>query len=175
MATSVFSLAAGIILLLFGRRLFWLFVGCIGFVAGFYSAGAHLVHQPEWMALVIGLAVGVIGAFIAVFLQHIAIGLSGFGAGGMIAVRLTEIAGIQTGPFFWGTFFIGGIIGLILLMLFFDWALILLSSMVGSAMVTGFFHIAPPLNLAAFVALVAVGILVQAKLSSRYRRPGPNG
>jgi len=170
MATSVFSLAAGIILLLFGRRLFWLFVGCIGFVLGFYSAGAHLVHQPEWMALVIGLAVGVIGAFIAVFLQHAAIGLSGFGAGGMIAVRLTEIAGIQTGPFFWGAFFVGGIIGLILLMLFFDWTLILLSSLAGSAMITGFFQIGRPLGLAIFAALTVVGILVQAKRSSGQSR-----
>lgn len=175
MYTSAFSLAAGILLLLFGRRLFWLFVGCIGFVLGFYSAGMNLFHQPDWVALVVGLLFGIIGAIIAIFLQHAAIGLSGFGAGGLIAVRLMEIGGIRTGPFFWGAFFIGGIIGLIVLVLFFDWALILLSSLIGSTMVTEFFHIAPPFNLAIFVALVVVGILVQTKLTIRPNHPKTHG
>ena len=37
-ATPIAALLAGVVLLLFGRRLFWVFVAVIGFMAGWYLA-----------------------------------------------------------------------------------------------------------------------------------------
>ena len=37
----------GIILLTLGRRLFWLFVGCVGFVAGFQAAQLYFGFQTS--------------------------------------------------------------------------------------------------------------------------------
>ena len=71
----------GGLLLGLGRKLFWFFVAASGFVAGLYIADRVLSIRPEWLVLVIGLVLGVIGAIAAVFIQKIAIGVAGFLAG----------------------------------------------------------------------------------------------
>jgi len=61
LATS--SIVLGIILLLFGRKLFWFFVGVIGFLTGVLLATHYLQGQPEWVILIIALIAGVLGPF----------------------------------------------------------------------------------------------------------------
>src|SRR6516225_10094390 len=76
------NVLAGLAVLFFGRRLFWLFVGCVGFIVGFELAGNALAGQSEWLILVIALGVGLLGAIASVFLQRIFIVVAGFFAGG---------------------------------------------------------------------------------------------
>ena len=48
---------------------------------------SDLLHvQPEWLALVIAMAAGVLGALVATFVQKLAIGLAGFLAGAFLIV-----------------------------------------------------------------------------------------
>ena len=76
------NILAGLAVLFFGRRLFWLFVGCVGFIVGFELAGDMLQGQPEWVILVIALGVGVLGAIASIFLQRVFVVVAGFFAGG---------------------------------------------------------------------------------------------
>ncbi len=94
---------AGTALLIAGRRLFWLFVGLLGFVSGIHIATHFFPGQPEWMVLAIALTAGVLGALIALFLQWLAIGLAGFSAGAYIIASLLHVSG-------WGTIGIGWIL-----------------------------------------------------------------
>jgi hypothetical protein len=66
----------GVAVLLLGRRLFWLFVGAIGFVFGAQIA-AQFTHQPASspVVLLVAIAFGIIGALLAIMLQKIAIGI----------------------------------------------------------------------------------------------------
>jgi hypothetical protein len=155
---------AGIGLLVFGRKLFWLFVGLIGFASGMHVATRFFPGQPEWMVLAIALMAGVLGALLALFLQWLAIGLAGFLAGGYIVVRLLHVSGLTTGDTYWILFLVGGIIGLILIIILFDWALIILSSLVGAGLITESVHVAHSGGLLLLIVLVIAGILVQSRL-----------
>ena len=65
MEMGIVSLLIGIVLLLFGRKLFWLFVGAAGFLVGMDIANRFFTG-PDATKLIIALLVGIIGAFLAV-------------------------------------------------------------------------------------------------------------
>src|SRR5947208_14825043 len=75
----------GIVILFFGRKLFWLCVAAVGFVAGVELA-PHLVNEPSpLLQLTVAIVLGLIGALLALFLQKVAIAVFGFLAGGKLA------------------------------------------------------------------------------------------
>ena len=123
--TDLIGVLLGIALLVAGRRLFWLFVGTLGFIAGLQLA-ALVPNLSEGTVLVIGLIVGVVFALLAVFLQRLAVGVAGFLAGGFIFTTLAARLGLESLST-WVIYLIGGLIGIALVMLLFDWALIVFS------------------------------------------------
>lgn len=157
----------GILLLTLGRRLFWLFVGCIGFVAGLQMAQLYVSMQPAWVAWTVALGFGLIGVLIAVFFQSLAIGLGGFFAGSSITADLMVLMGVAAVPMI---NFFGGIIGAILLYAFFDWALIGLSSVAGATLIVQAVNWNPRVEMVLFVAMITAGILFQTAL---WRRQHP--
>ena len=121
----IISVAIGVAILLFGRKLFWLFVAAVGFALGIEIA-PHLVHQPSpALALTFALVLGFAGALIAFLLQKLAIGIVGFLAGARLAIALASAFLVNHERYDIVTFIIGGILGAILLLALFDWALIL--------------------------------------------------
>jgi len=161
---------AGIGLLITGRKLFWLFVGLIGFISGIYLASHFFPGQPEWMILAIGLMAGVLGALLAVLLQWLAVGLAGFLAGAYIVVSLLHVTGWGT-RVDWLLFLIGGVIGSILIMVLFDWALIVLSSLTGAGLITATFHVDHLVKTFLFIILLIAGIVIQSGLMKTKRSP----
>ncbi len=160
----------GIVLLIAGRRLFWLFVGLIGFISGARMASHFFPGQPEWMILAIALTAGVLGALLALFLQWLAVGLAGFLAGAYITVSLLHLSGWGTGGIDWLLFFIGGILGTILIIVLFDWALIILSSLAGAGLIIETLHANQGVAAMLFIALFIVGIVVQSRVT-RVKKP----
>ena len=174
---AIVNLLLGVVLLLLGRRLFWLFVGVAGFLVGMEIA-ERFVTGPQGMKLLIAIAAGILCAVIAIFLQKAAIAIAGFVIGGYITVELLRasalfpnaLAGIQ-GTAISVPYIIGGIIGAVFLFILFDWGLIVLSSLSGASLIvhsiTFKSHALPLL----FAVLVAIGILVQARMKHRSRAP----
>ena len=160
----------GIGLLVMGRRLFLLFVGLIGFITGIHLASHFFPGQPEWMIIVIGLMAGVLGALLALLLQWMAVGLAGFLAGGYIVVSILHVLGLGI-RMDWLPFFIGGILGTILIIFLFDWALIILSSLAGAGLITETFHVDHWVKTLLFIVLLIAGIVVQSGLMKRRRSP----
>ena len=158
----ILSVLIGAIVLFFGRRLFWLCVAAVGFAAGMEVA-PHLIHEPSpVLQLTVALFLGFMGAFLALFLQKIAIVIAGFLAGGKLAMGLVA-AFIAEGARYPGiTFIVGGIIGAILLLAVFDWALIVLSAVVGAHLISHTVVLPPTGATLLFVGLAAIGIIVQA-------------
>lgn len=151
----------GIILLTLGRKLFWLFVGCMGFVFGLQLASQYMGAQPSWTAWAVALVFGIIGALVALFFQTVAIGLGGFAAGTTITAYLTGLTGFAVHPLI---FFVGGIIGAIVLYVLFDWALIFLSSLVGATLIVQVLNWTPQAEIILYAILIVSGILVQTFL-----------
>jgi len=159
---AILNVLIGIGLLFFGRRAFWLFVAAAGFLAGL-SLANRLLQGPEWVGLVVGLGIGLLGALIAVVVERFAIGLAGFLVGGYIALQVLPLLHLEGG---WTTvvaFLIGGVIGLILVGLFLGWALISLSSLAGAALIVNALNMEPGLGTLVFIILVVVGVVFQAR------------
>ncbi len=161
---------AGIGLLTMGQRLFWLFVGLIGFMSGIHLASHFFPGQPGWMIVAIALMVGVLGALLALLLQWLAVGLAGFLAGAYIVVSVLHVAGWGT-RMDWLLSLIGGIIGTILIIVLFDWALIILSSLAGAGVITETFHVDHWVKTLLFISLLTAGVVVQSGLMKRRRSP----
>ena len=171
LSIPIVSVAIGAIILLFGRKLFWLFVAAVGFAAGVEIA-PHLVHEPTpLLALSVALVLGFVGALLALFLQKIAVAVGGFLAGGQLAVALATAFYVQHDGHHFLIFVIGGIVGALLLLALFDWALMVLSAVVGAHLILGAFTL-PPAGLAiAFVILALVGFIAQASTFRRAAKP----
>src|SRR6266498_4688539 len=161
-SVAIVGALIGVVILLFGRKLFWLCVAAVGFAAGVEIA-PHLVHEPSTLlALTVALVLGFIGALLALFLQKIAIAVAGFLTGGKLAVAIVAALFAQYAHSFGITFLIGGIIGALLLLALFDWALIVLSSVVGAHLIQSALTLPPSGSTILFVGLAAIGIIVQA-------------
>jgi Domain of unknown function (DUF4203) len=166
------NILAGLAVLFFGRRLFWLFVGCVGFMVGFELAGEMLQGQPAWVILVIALGVGVLGAIASVFLQRIFVVVAGFFAGGYCLSTLAPTALHAQGEVvMWIAFAVGGLIGAILSMALLDPALIILSSLAGATAVSQNVPLEPEARTALFIVMLVLGIGVQVGEYARETKP----
>jgi hypothetical protein len=158
----ILSAAIGVAVLLFGRKLFWLCVAAIGFAAG-VTLAPHIVSEPTpLLQLTFAILLGFIGALLTFFVQKLAIGLAGFIAGGRFAVGLIATFVGQYGSHYWLIFIVGGLIGTVLLLMLFDWALIFVSSLIGAHLITSAISLPPTGEILLFSALVLFGVLVQA-------------
>lgn len=133
---TVIRILIGALLLTLGRKLYWLFIAVLGFILGFILADFIFPDLSDLLAIFIGLLAGSLCALLAIFLNQIAIALAGFLGGGLIATQLLAYLEFSDNGFSWVPFIIGGIVGTILAAIFFEWILIIFSSLVGAFIIT---------------------------------------
>jgi hypothetical protein len=150
-------------LLTLGRKVFWLFVAGIGFTSAIMLAGEFLRGRPDYIVILLALAVGLLGALIAIFVQRLAVGLAGFLAGGYFLSNFAGIIGAEAGQWTWILFLVGGIIGAIFVASMFDWALIFLSSLAGATLLVRSLPFEAYFQLVSFGLALAVGVLFQSR------------
>ena len=161
-SVTIVGVIIGIAILFFGRKLFWLCVAAVGFAVGVEIA-PHLVNESSsLLALVIALVFGILGALLALFLQKVAIAVLGFLAGGKLAAALTAAFFVHYAQYSTIIFVAGGIIGAILLLAVFGWALIVVSSFIGAYLIQSAIVLPPTGSTLVFLAVAIIGILVQA-------------
>lgn len=166
MLKSIPEILIGIVLLVFGRKLFWLFVAAIGFIVGTEIATSLFQHQPG-LIIISALVLGLVGAILAIFLQKVAVGIGGFLAGGYFVTTALSAWAVQAPERAWISFLVGGVIGAALMIYIFDWALIFFSSISGAHLIIHSFQMNQAMASALFVALVVVGIVVQTRILAR--------
>lgn len=167
---SIFDLVLGILLLVSGRRLFWLLVGAIGFVIGVMLA-TRFFHGSELTMVLAGLVLGIIFALLAIFLESVAVGIAGFLGGGYVLLSIAGMLGLDQGNLMtWIIFAVGGVIGVILVALLFSWALITISSLAGASMVVAAFGMTAAAAGLVFLGLVIAGVLIQGTALRREDR-----
>ena len=166
---TIINALLGAALLFFGRKVFWLFVAGAGFMVGMDFA-ARILNGPEWLSIAAGVAVGILAALLAVFVQRFAIGLAGFLGGGYLAMQVLPFLNLDYSWIPWAAFILGGIIGVILVSAFFDWALIILSSLAGALLLTGELNLNKMAGLTLMIVIAALGIFVQARELRREKK-----
>lgn len=159
------ALVAGGLLLLFGRHLFWLFVGVVGFVVAYRLAGAYLGGEGAgWVAAI---AVGALGAVAAVLMQKLVVAVAGLAAGAVGFFWLSEQLGWAPGLATLVGALVAGLVGAALLRWLFELGLVALSALVGAALIVEGLSLEEPRGVA-FLILAVVGALLQ--LAGRRRR-----
>ena len=170
----------GLLLLVCGRRLFWLFVGAVGFMAGIRFSDRFLQGQPDDVIIIFSLVLGLLSAVLAVAVRKLALGAAGFLAGGYLLTQLLAVSGQQAAIFSndvgqfapWITFLVGGLLGAVLMNVLFGLTLIVLSAAGGAALVCESIHSSPQVLSAVFTILAVLGVLIQSGLIRR-QLPGP--
>ncbi len=159
----------GIVLLLFGRMLFWLFVAATGFLLGIELAGVLLPDQPEWLRFLAAIIAGIVGGIVGIVAQRLAFALGGFFAGGYAALMIVAQWEIPLQPM--GCVIIGGLLGAVVAFFVMDWAIIVLSSVAGAICLVTVANLAPAIAAMLILLLTIVGIAVQGRRLAR--TPGP--
>lgn len=160
----VVGLIVGIVILLAGRSLFWLTVGVVGFIFALGIALDYLEGQPIWLLLILALFAGIIGAVLALLLQKVAIIAAGFLMSGYLALWLLNVFfNLGLGSWEWPVFILGGIIGVFVALVLFEYALIIISSLVGAMLILQITNFAPWLTIVLLVILFLVGLSVQSR------------
>jgi hypothetical protein len=169
--SALLEIVLGGVLLVLGRKLFWLFVAGVGFAVGMFVTPLLLPDAPQGVTLAVAVALAVLGAVLAITMQKIAIGLVGFIAGGLIAFWLLRALALDLGAIQWLVFIGGGILGALLLATLFDWGLILLSSLVGANLAVsgagGLLSLPENLLPIIFLVVFGLGVLIQARMLKR--------
>jgi hypothetical protein len=157
----VANLLLGIVLVLFGRTLYWLFVALAGFLVGFELAAVLLAEQGEAVRLMVAVIGGILGAALGFLAARAAFSIGGLFAGGYLGLVLVRAWELPGEPLVW--FAVGGIVGAIVAALLMDWAIIVLSSLAGAAAILAPFELRPALAVLVFAAITAVGVFVQGR------------
>ena len=155
---SVTRGVVGAILLFLGRELNFLFAGAM---AGLLAIRLTPLLPPQWpawsdIAFIIGLAV--LAATIPFINERAGYVLSGVLAGGYFLVEYYA-PGLLTVPLL--PFIAGGVIGGIIIGIFTEWALMIVSSLIGALYVTDLFTLSPTAKTLVGGGLFVIGALTQ--------------
>ena len=160
---EIFLIIAGVVLLFFGRSLYWFFLGAIGFVAGMKLSAIYLTGLSPLATLVVATVAGTIGVALAIFFQTFSVALAGFVSGAYLTYNMPDIFGYQPLVQYQLAVLIGGVTGAVLALIFFDWALIIFSSLVGVVLIVTSVPLVFFVRLVVFVVLASVGVAIQAR------------
>jgi hypothetical protein len=161
---TLVSLIAGLILLVAGRKAFWIFLGLAAFAVTVAFIQRYLPNLDERTLLVVSLVVGAIAAAAAVALAKAIVWVGGFVGGGYIGVIVWEMLVPAAAGFPWVAFVIGGVIGMVLMKLLFESLLVLGSSAVGAALFVHIFRVEGTLGLLLLIGLTVIGVIIQGRL-----------
>ena len=156
----IIEIVAGLLLLLAGRRLFWLFIAIVGFLAGVELARELFATRTDWVVWVFGAGAGIVGAVVAMLFQRVAFALAGGYAGAYLATALAIFLGGAPGL---AVLLGGAVVGAVIAALVMDWAIIVLSSLIGGGMIVATLGLAPLHAVILAGVLVAVGIVFQSR------------
>ncbi len=154
----------GVVFLVFGRKLFWLFVAIVGFLVGMEFTGVILADRPQWVLLLVAFGAGLLGAVLAVFAERVAFALAGFFAGSYLTLMVAESFGAGGNGMLVSA--VGGVIGSVFAILITDWAIIVLSCLVGAGAIVHALDLGQTVGPLVFIALVVAGAFLQARLTT---------
>jgi hypothetical protein len=164
----------GVILLLLGRRAYLISVGILGFLGGLYLFTLFIGTAHDWRSVLFALLFGTVGSLLAFSLHKAAWIFGGFCGGGVLLLYLNDASGIGGDGSPVMLFVVGGAAGAAFFLLLLDWALIVVTSIMGAVLIAYQSRLEGAAGLALFALLLLTGMLVQGS-SLRSDRKGGEG
>ena len=151
----------GFAVMVMGRHIFWVFIAGLGFVLGLYLSSNYYNAQFEWQVFLISSLVAVVGALLANTLQRLAGGVAGLATGWYLANLLMGYIHLNLGQLETLIPYIVGIISGALILIFFDWGVIIGSSLAGAAIVISGISFNQNVELILLIMFSLLGIAIQ--------------
>ncbi len=143
---SVVMMIAGLVNLLFGRRLFWLFVGLGGFLLGILITITLLNDWNPIVTFLLSLVIGAAMAVLAIFARRPLAALGSFFGLGFMTLFVASLFNVGSPWNFIVAVIVGAIAAVVTYMIF-EWALVVNSSLSGaSAIIAGVTMLLPFFN-----------------------------
>ncbi len=169
--TDLLAIGVGVALLTYGRKLYWLMLGAVGFFLGLWLADRLLEIRSTGLELGISFLIGILSAYLAVAAQRLAVGLGGFFIGGALAWWSASWVALslswQPGPWLAVAAILGAMLGALLAAMLFEASLLALTSLFGALLLAKSTHAGAPHEGWLFLILFCVGVIIQ---SGRRRR-----
>jgi hypothetical protein len=161
------QVAIGVVLLLFGRRLFFLLLGAAGFLFGFSLASSGLPEALGWSPspdarLIVGLVAGILGAVLALVVQKVALVVAGLLLGGVAAWRVVGLAGLDWNGLELLLVVVGAVLGAVLIKGLFAVVLVGVSAWIGTSLILPATGLEGTPAVLAGLFLLVIGVAVQA-------------
>lgn len=152
------GIIGGIVLFL-GRELNFLFAGAMAFLVAVRLTPMLPSQWPDWTEWAFMIGLGILAASLTFVDDRGGYIISGFLAGGYVAAEYytPNMLVIPVMPFI-----LGGIVGALILGIFTEWALIVLSSLIGGYYLTTMFRLAQTPRVLITAGLIIIGAVVQA-------------
>lgn len=164
MFATMLRLSIGFISLVIGRQLYWLFSGGVAFITTFFLAPMFYDLGGGLDLFFTALAIGVIVAFLTFLTGRIMVAAVFFFAGAYLFVMVPRTLGWDIGGFSWLFFVVSGIVAAFLALVWFDFTLILLSSLTGASLIIETVQLNVFNTNVAYFSMVVFGIVTQAIL-----------
>lgn len=148
----------GAIILFLGRELNFIFAAGMAALISFRLVPNLPAAWPSWADTGFIAAMALLAAALVLINERAGYFISGFLAGGFILVEYFA-PGVLAIPIL--PFFVGGVIGSLILGVFTEWALIVVSSVIGAIYLTGMFRMAETPRTLLTAGLVIIGALIQ--------------
>jgi hypothetical protein len=163
----------GFLILLAGRPAYAVFTGGMGLLLGVYFTGKIYVVSSGWNILVLPLMFAAFAALAAFVFKRWTVRLAGFFAGGFLVTNLPAALGATGVGESWILYVIGGALSVLLLFLWFDIALTLLSCLCGISLILQNVSFGALDNVTMFIVLMTFGLITQFLLLN-YGSPSPD-
>lgn len=148
----------GAIILFLGRELNFIFAAGMAALLSFRLIPGLPSAWPSWADTAFIAAMAILAAVLVLINERAGYFISGFLAGGFVFSEYYA-PGVLSIPIL--PFIAGGVLGSILLGVFTEWALIVVSSVIGAVYLTGMFLLGETARTLVTAGLVIIGALVQ--------------
>ncbi|HZD57036.1 MAG TPA: hypothetical protein VE136_09955 [Anaerolineales bacterium] len=155
------KLTLGFITLITGRQLYGLFAGGVAFIGAFFLAPIYFNITPDSNLLMTSLGIGVVTGLLATLLGRIMTAIVLFLAGGYLLATIPGILGLATDWVTWPLMVVAGLVVILLALVWFDFSLILLSTLTGASLIVQTIQLNVFNAIVAYFALVIFGIVTQ--------------
>jgi uncharacterized membrane protein YoaK (UPF0700 family) len=155
--TLIKGIMGGVMLIL-GRELNFLFAGSMTALLAIRFISYLPSNLPSWSSIAFVAGTGILVAAVAMLNERVGFVISGFVAGGYILSEYYSpgTSGVPILPFI-----VGSGLGAIIMGLLTEWAMIVVSSVIGAVYVTSTFTLGQTERTLVTAGLVVVGLLVQ--------------
>ncbi len=162
----------GFVILVGGNQLYWMFTGVAGFLVGARIAEQIGFNQSEWQQITFATAAGLASTFLSYYLRKPMVILAGFLAGGYFINSMPGVLGWDDILTSWQAFVIAGAISALALILMYNLALIVISSLAGATLIVQNLTFGSVSTQAMFVVFIVFGVIAQWVLMQYTYRPG---